>query len=235
MPTTNVDEILKYYMDKNSDKGTKHALQEYFLDVVSYPFVEIGLNFYLEENYSEAIKIFADLIKVNPNNPFSYLMRGTSYEDFGDDDSAEIDFKKALEIHPYLFTSAYRLGMVYYRRADIKNAIIWLKYAYENSVLTEIDYTGWGDNSIIFIGKHIIANNLGSFLINDDKIEEGFYYLQKAMELSPSYGAPHFTLGLAFQLRLNDIPNAIICYENAIALGVTKAQTRLDFLKSQAR
>ena len=87
---------------------------------------------YERKDYAGAVSDFTKAIKAMPSNQNFYTMRGTAYEDMGNDIKAAEDFIKALDLLPTSYIAAYRLGMVYYRRKDFENAVKWLKTSLKN-------------------------------------------------------------------------------------------------------
>lgn len=68
---------------------------------------------YLKMNRAEdAIKDFSEALRLNPNHPKGYHLRGLAQEILGDDDAALKDFTRAIEID-----SEY--GAAYYSRATL--------------------------------------------------------------------------------------------------------------------
>lgn len=74
-------------------------------------FSQRGLDKYQLKDYSGAVTEFTKAINAQPQNQNFYTMRGTAYEDMGNDIEAEKDFRKTLELLPKEFVAAYRLGM----------------------------------------------------------------------------------------------------------------------------
>lgn len=68
---------------------------------------------YLKMNHAKnAIKDFSEALKIDPNHPKGYHLRGLAQEILGDDDAALKDFTKAIEIDP-------EYGAAYYSRATL--------------------------------------------------------------------------------------------------------------------
>lgn len=153
---------------------------------------------YERKDYAGAVSDFTKAIKAMPSNQNFYTMRGTAYEDMGNDIKAAEDFIKALDLLPTSYIAAYRLGMVYYRRKDFENAVKWLKTSLKNKPDTDLSISGVGNNNMIFVHKKIIASNLGSFLVNLGKYEESFKYIDKAIELDQKYHFAYMTKALAY-------------------------------------
>lgn len=68
------------------------------------------------EKYAEAIKMFSQIIKVEPNNPYAYFGRGYSYFGLSDYQRAKNDLDKTISIKPnfpyaYLFRGLSNYGL----------------------------------------------------------------------------------------------------------------------------
>jgi tetratricopeptide (TPR) repeat protein len=196
--------------------------QEYTVNVEAAVYSNRGLEEYEKEDYLSAISFFSQAIYAMPDNNNFYLMRGTAYEDAGNDLEAEKDFVKSLQLNPGNFVAAYRLGFVHFRNNDLENAINWLRESYHNSPTAIEQSDSFGTNSILYIARKIIAANLGNFLIQLEEYDEGFTYLFEAIELDPNYSNAYFVIGLGFS-KINKPREAIVFLRKAHELGHPKA------------
>jgi tetratricopeptide (TPR) repeat protein len=192
---------------------------------------QIGLDKYQIKDYKSSIEAFTKAINAQPKNQNFYTMRGTAFEDMGNDVEAEKDFRKTLELLPNDFVSAYRLGMVYFRKKDFENAIKWLKISYENAADGDLDHLGLGKNNILFVAKKLIAGNLGNFLTQVKRYEEGFIYLDAAIKLDPNYPNPYMAKGGALA-QMGRVKEGISYLEKAEKLGVGQATMLIQLLKN---
>lgn len=94
--------------------------KDYEINPDAMVFSQRGLDKYQLKDYSGAVTEFTKAINAQPKNQNFYTMRGTAYEDMGNDNEAEKDFRKTLELLPNDFVSAYRLGMVFFRNKILK-------------------------------------------------------------------------------------------------------------------
>ena len=203
--------------------------KEYEVNPDALVFSQRGLDNYQIKNYPAAIADFTKAINAQPGNQNFYTMRGTTYEDMGNDTEAAKDFSKTLEIYPTDFMAAYRLGMVYFRKKDFENAVKWLKVAHKNSPEGDLSHLGIGNNNMMFVHKKIIAHNLGNFLTQLKRYDEGFQYLDEAIRLDPNYSNPHMTKGLVL-FQIGKQQEAIVCLKKAAELGDPKAPEVLQML-----
>lgn len=192
---------------------------------------QIGMEKYQQQDYRGAVDAFTKAINVMPKNQNFYTMRGTAYEDMGNDLEAEKDFKKTLELLPNDFLAAYRLGMVYSRKKDFENAVKWLRISHDNHPGSNLEHIGIGKNNILFIDKKVVCGNLGNFLTQLKRFEEGIKYIGEAIKIDPNYPNAVLTMGLA--LAQSGKPKEGIPYiEKAVKLGVAQAPMILQMLKN---
>lgn len=205
--------------------------KEYEINPEAIAQSQIGIDKYQIKDYKGAIDAFSKAINQMPKNQNFYTMRGSAYEDMGNDLEAEKDFRKTLELLPNDFVSAYRLGMVFFRKKDFENAIKWLKVSFDNAPDVDSESIGLGKNNILFVAKKLIAGNLGNFLTQVKKYEESFKYLDYAIKLDSSYPNPYMAKGSALaQMGKND--EAIKYLEKAKSLGMAQASLIIDLLKN---
>lgn len=79
-------------------------------------FAQQGFDKYQAKDYAGAVASFTKAINLQPANPNLITMRGTAFEDLGNDLEAENDFRRATDIRPTDYVAAYRLGMVFFRK-----------------------------------------------------------------------------------------------------------------------
>ena len=205
--------------------------QDYEVNLDAMVFSQKGLVKYQVKDFSGAVALFTKAIIAQPTNQNFYTMRGTAYEDMGNDIEAEKDFRKTLDIHPNDFVAAYRLGMVFFRKKDFENAIKWLKLSYDNAPGNDLEHIGLGKNNILFVAKKLIAGNLGNFLTQVKKYDEGFVYLDAAIKLDPNYPNPYMAKGLALA-QTGKVKEGISYLEKAEKLGVGQASMIIQMLKN---
>ena len=191
---------------------------------------QLGLDNYERKDYRGAIQEFTKAINSHPENQNFYTMRGTAHEDAKNDLEAEKDFRKALELEPTSFIASYRLGMVYFRKKDFENAIKWLKISYNNYPIGDLSNLGLGNNNIIFVAKKLVAGNLGNFLTQVKKFDEGFKYLDEAIKLDPNYHNPYFVKGMALA-QMGKPAEGIPYVKKAMQLGNPNAGMGLKMLE----
>lgn len=190
-----------------------------------------GLQAYESKQYQRAISIFNELIERYPEHQY-YTSRGTAYEDMGDDLKAKADFEKAVLLDPSSNLALFRLGMVYWRQHNVKKAVKYLKKAYEHTPTYDSLFGEGNYNSIEFIHKRVIAANLGMFLIQDNKHEEGCRYLDEVIDHCPDYAFPYYGKGLSLATRGKNA-DATKYLKKAKVLGYQQADAVLALLATQ--
>ena len=224
--------IFDFLSSKKSSKPNLSKLGADLSGSQSGSYFQSGVDSYAAHRYQEAVIAFSSAIQGMPSNAHFYVFRGTAYEDMGNDVSAQQDFERACSLDPTSFLSAYRLGMVYSRKKDIQNAIKWLYTAYNSAPdVTEMHHMGFGTNTIFFVGKHIIASNLGNMLFQGKQPNEALSILDRAIALEPKYPNPYMTKGLVLA-RLGNIPLAKSFLEKAVKMGMTQAKSALDIVNN---
>ena len=200
---------------------------------------------YEAKNYSKALELYTRLVDANPSAHQYYQFRGTVYEDMGNDVLAKKDFEKAIELDPSNTTSLYRLAMVYHRRNDLDNAIIYLRRAYnelskhDDKLGKEFGYKdimGNSYNNILMVHKRVIAFNLANFLVQKNKLEEGVAILDELIQYCPTYSYPYFVKALVCAQK-QQVHEAIELTQKANQYGHPQAQallTQLMALKNSA-
>jgi len=207
--------------------------QEFSINPDGMMFSQRGLEKYQKDDFAGAVVEFTKAIQAQSGNQHYYSFRGTAYEDMGNDIEAEKDFIKVLQIEREHFVAEYRLGMIYYRKRDFETAVMWLKLAFEHSDdLLSMDHLGIGSNNIMFVGKHIIAGNLGNFLSQLKRNEEAMRYLDYAIKLDPKYPNPYLIKGTIYW-QMGQPKDSIPYIKKAIELGMSNAPAVLKMVEEE--
>lgn len=104
------------------ERATKDAPQNiYALDQLAQVYLGMG-------NYFEALKLYESIEKINPNDFDNYTKIGDFYLRFGDHNSAEIYYNRALSIKEY-DEALWGLARVYIIRNDLERAKNYLQRA----------------------------------------------------------------------------------------------------------
>lgn len=176
---------------------------------------EIGLNLYLTQDFDSAINSLSATIEKYPKNAELLYIRGCTFEDFGDINSAKNDFLKSIKINPDCVGSNYRLGMIHANNKEHKEAIPYLKKA--------LDKIGNYNLSSLEISTKVICSNLGVCMIQNGEANSGVKYLDKAIELDPIYPNPFMAKGL-YLIKENKIEEGLKLLIKAESLGSVDAK-----------
>jgi tetratricopeptide (TPR) repeat protein len=196
----------------------------------------VAENAYNTKNYTEALNNFDKAILLMPSNHMFYSMRGNVYEDMGDTESAENDYRKSLEIESDNYLAAYRLGMLYFSKKDFENAIKWLKISNNKSDGTDglEKSLGITKQNLMFVSKKVKVGNLGNFLTQVGQFKEGIKYLDEAIKLDPNYINPYMTKGMAYA-QMGQPRKGILFLQKALQLGHHPAEMAINFLENLAK
>jgi len=120
----------------------------------------------LKGDHNKAITLFKLILSMAPQDPLIFTNIGYSHYLSGNLVEAEINFKKAIDIDIRFSRAWVDLGLVYVRKGMYTRALQTLKQV----MPTEHAY-----------------NDIGYFLILEGRYREAEYFLERAIELSPSY------------------------------------------------
>lgn len=214
---------------KNEPPKFKIGDKEYQADPNSLGYSQLGLDSYNTKDYRSAVQYFSEALKTNSTNQNLYVMRGTAYEDMGNDIEAEKDFLKAVEMKAG-FLALYRYGMVQYRKKNLPEAIKWLKNAHADFPDFITKEMGIGSNNIMYVGKQVICANLGSFLLQTDQYDESLKFSKEAVSIDPNYSTPYVNIGVAL-FKKGKADEAIPYIRKASTLGHSNAPSILQAIE----
>ncbi|MFT5807277.1 MAG: tetratricopeptide (TPR) repeat protein [Moritella dasanensis] len=120
----------------------------------------------LKGDHDRAIALFSLIKPVTPQDPILFTNIGYSHYLVGNFVEAEINFKTAIDLDMQFSRAWVDLGLVYVRKGMYSKALQTLKQV----MPTEHAY-----------------NDIGYFLILEGRYREAEYFLERAIELSPSY------------------------------------------------
>jgi tetratricopeptide (TPR) repeat protein len=82
-----------------------------------------GIDYFNQGEYAKAIKSYDEFLLLNPHDVKTLYNRGRCYEVMGNDDKAEMDYDRVLELEPYHANALLGLSQVFYRKEDYVTAI----------------------------------------------------------------------------------------------------------------
>lgn len=100
------------YMEKGKLEKAKQILKS-TIEINPYehsPYHNLGIIFFSEENYPEAIRHFLTVTRLNPGYPYSYYYLGLCYEKLNDNKKKEEYFQKAKILSDYLLVEPPLFG-----------------------------------------------------------------------------------------------------------------------------
>ena len=216
------DSIIKQMNDTDRDFLANQKLNE-------------GNMLYYKNNYSEAINVFTEAIKINPNLSEAYSQRGKSYESLKNYDAAIKDLRKAVELNPKDDSAYLSLGVIY--EYEKENHILALESFKKIIELRPEDGLGYEscahvyhsikdyNNAIVYYSKAIDINRKDLALYyfrakNYEKIgnyEQAIKDYTKIIEIQP-YIEAYYNRGNAYG-RLGNYEQAIRDYNKVIELN----------------
>ena len=161
----------------------------------------IGLTFYKEEKYEEAIKRYDQAIDINPQFAEAYNNRGITKDLLGRHEEAITDYNEAIRINP-------QLAEAYYNRGTTKD----LLGRHEKAIA---DY----DQAIRINPQYAQAYyNRGNAKGELGQHEEAIADYDEAIRINPQYAQAYCNRGTA-KLALGQHDDAIADYDHAIRIN----------------
>ncbi|MBI5101243.1 MAG: tetratricopeptide repeat protein [Nitrospirae bacterium] len=155
--------------------------------------------------YTEAINIYQQILRLDPNEESAYGLWGLLLVEQGLYEGAIEKFKKAIEINPNSATAYWSWGHSLRRLKQYENAIEKLKKALEIKPNYAAAYGAWGD-----------------CLRYTKRFSEAEEKYRKALEINPEYEDAYRALGRTFyeQKRYGE---AILMYKKALQINPKSA------------
>jgi tetratricopeptide (TPR) repeat protein len=181
------------------------------LQVVASDYVLLG-------DYVDADKWFSKAVEWEPKNPqLRYHLGRTKYSENRFAEAVRA-FTDCLKLDPKNVKAEDNLGLSYEGLGRTDDAIA----AYQQAIAWQ------ADNSLTDAGPYI---NLGSILVDNNRLEEAIRYLTRATAIAPRDGKAHRAMGKAY-LHLNRVAEARAELETAVELEPRNAP--LHFMLGQA-
>jgi tetratricopeptide (TPR) repeat protein len=118
--------LVHYYLGDYQpavDDYTKAIKHKHNKKIDAYYYIARGDAYSAQRQYENATKDYTKCIKLNSKWVLPYLRRGSTSQFLEDQQGAEADFKKAIELDPCLDNGYLGLGMLYYKQKDYDAAI----------------------------------------------------------------------------------------------------------------
>ena len=154
-----------------------------------------------KKNYTEALKLFNNVINIKPELIEPYFYRGLTKYRLNDLSGAKQDFKKTLQMNPFYVSAYHYLSVVNMEQKDYNSAIHNINEAIK---LAPFD-------AGLFLTRGVI-------FLQTNKIDKALAEFKKAKKLNPQLPEAYVNTGISYNLQ-NKIDSAITCYNKAINLN----------------
>lgn len=153
----------------------------------------LGLAYYYERLYDDAISEMRRAIKINPNHEgakfnlktirtrLSHFQAGKAFSRLGERERAVAEFRKAIELDPRFIEARYRLGMELYSAGNPAEAIRELRRA----SLVSADYRKGFE---IWYAEGLALARLG-------RADEALSRFGKTVQARPGFAPAHYEMG----------------------------------------
>ena len=126
----------------------------------------------------EALKIFLEITRKEPNNFYAYNNLGMLYSQMKEKDKALYAYEKSLSINPTFPMTLNNIGYLHMTMGHYDKAETFLKKA-----------------SSLFGSFHLVSTNLGELYLKQKRYSEAMTYLKKSLKDMPNFPPTHRLLG----------------------------------------
>ncbi len=130
----------------------------------------------------EALKVFLEITRKEPNNFYAYNNLGLVYSEMKDPQKALIAYEKSLSIYPTFPMALNNIGHLHMTMGHYDKAELFLKKALS-----------------LFSSFHLVSTNLGELYLKQKRYSEAMKYLNKSIKDMPSLARTHKLLGEVHQ------------------------------------
>lgn len=160
--------------------------------------VEEALNYYKSGEYEKAIDVFSTVIETEEPTAELYNNIGQCYASIANEEKAEDNFLKAIELNPQLVHAYINLADIYYRNKEYGKGI---------GLLTT------GAN--VMPDNMVMAHFLARFYMDDCRLDLAIDELEKVLEHQPENYDAYYDLGKV-HYELGNYDCAIENFENIL-------------------
>ncbi len=160
----------------------------------------LGLLYLNQNNVDEAMKYFNKSLSLNPNYHQAWNALGLAYSYKGDVEASVKAFEKCLALTPQFTEARNNLGMLYQELGYLDRA--------EAEFLKAAQDTGYKTRELPYF-------NLARLYFLQDRIEDAYENVQRAIQIKARFGMAHNLKGQIFEKRGN-IAEAVAAYEQAV-------------------
>ena len=126
----------------------------------------------------EALKLFLEIIRREPNNFYGYNNLGMVYSQMQKNDKALNAYEKSLSINPTFPMTLNNIGSLHMTMGHYDKAEMFLKKA-----------------SSLFGSFHLVSTNLGELYFKQKHYSKAMTYLKKSLKDMPTFPPTHRLLG----------------------------------------
>ena len=166
------------------------------------------------QNFANRLAFWNNAVQNSPHYPLAHRNLGAMEYLDGNIDTAEKEFKKALELNPTEQMAHNNLGLVYAKKGQLQEA--------ENEYKKEIEVNPYYDD---------VYFNLGLLYWNEKKYEDAKTNWGKTLSLNPNYVDAYSALATYYYSQ-KDIKNATLYAGAAYQRGATLAPPLLQLLRN---
>jgi tetratricopeptide (TPR) repeat protein len=177
----------------------------------------VGLIYYLDQDYEEAIRHFktaADNAPEGFNLEVVHFYKGNAHSLRAEPDEAISEYERAVEINPDFAEAHNNLGVAYAGQGRLDDAIGEFEEAIEKAALDDLNRAN-------------VYYNLGLCYVKKGETDEAIKALQEAVNLRDNYAPAHYWLGCAYYAQ-DELDEAVEEYQQAIELEPDHADAHFN-------
>ena len=163
--------------------------------------LEKGNVLFVEKKFTEALAIYEDILKKNPEAFIIYKNIGNCYFAMEKYDRAVDSYQKLSEKQPNSAEAFTLIGNAYVNAKNMEKAMEWYQ---------KIPFEAINDTTTLF--------NIGVNLFNNNKNDLALNYFKKAVEIDAEFAPGYYQLGMTYT-ALNQIPEALTALQKFMELA----------------
>ncbi|OQY09989.1 MAG: hypothetical protein B6I28_01935 [Fusobacteriia bacterium 4572_132] len=162
------------------EKAIQTAMKGFKLDPKNEKLhYQMGLIYIKNEKIDRAIKELNLVLHKNRLNLDARMSLAKLHEERGEEIKSIFQYKKILEINPSYEKASYKLGEIYYKKNDYKNASLYLEQIKEKEKSWEIDYYYMLINSYIKLHKmEKVKTELENIVLGNNEKNEKITFMR---------------------------------------------------------
>lgn len=212
--------ILKIDTIGNLSKNRSKLIGITIVILALYSFKTIDRNKDWKDNFS----LFSSDVKACPESARTHFALASEYRVEGERErdptrrnslqtKAIRGFNKSVEIYPGFTASWYNMGVTYYAKGEVDNAL----FAYQKAIETNPSYQQ-------------ALNNIGVIYFNRKSYDSALKYFQKAITSNPKFADPYANIGAVYHNK-GEYDKAITYYEKALQFNPNNTNVNNNLAK----